>query len=92
MSISKKDLSNSLKKETDLSMRDASIFVDNFFKILSKSFQKNEEVKISGFGSFKKFSTKARMGRNPKTMQPFPIPPKLKIKFLASNKVKKMLN
>ena len=59
MSISKKDLSNSLKKDTDLSMRDASIFIDNFFKILSESFQKNEEVKISGFGSFKIFSTKS---------------------------------
>ena len=54
--------------------------------------QKNEVVKISGFGSFKKFSTKARVGRNPKTMQPFPIPSKLKIKFFPSNKVKKMLN
>lgn len=92
MSISKKDLSNSLKNDTDLSIRDASIFIDNFFKILSESFQKNEVVKISGFGSFKKFSTKARLGRNPKTMQPFPISSKSKIKFMASNKVKKMLN
>ena len=92
MSISKKDLSNSLKKEADLSMEEASIFIENFFSTLSESFQKNEIVKIAGFGSFKKFSTKPRMGRNPKTMQPFPIPSKLKIKFMPSNKVKEMLN
>lgn len=92
MSISKKDLSISLKKETGLSMEDASIFIENFFKTLSDAFLKNEVVKISGFGSFKKFATKARVGRNPKTLEPFPIPSKLKIKFVPSNKVKKMLN
>ena len=92
MSISKKDLSNSLKKETDLSIEDASFFIESFFKALSDSFLKNEVVKISGFGSFKKFYTKPRIGRNPKTMEPFPIPSKLKIKFAPSNKVKKILN
>ena len=81
-----------MKKESDLSMEEAAIFIENFFKTLSESFQKNEIVKISGFGSFKKFYTKARVGRNPKTMEPFPIPSKLKIKFVPSNKVKKMLN
>ena len=92
MSVSRKDLSNSLKKETGLSMPDASIFVEIFFRTLSESFQKNEIVKISGFGSFKKFSTKSRVGRNPQTLESFPIPSKLKIKFIPSGKVKKMLN
>ena len=92
MSISKKDLSDSLKKNTDLSMVDASNFIEAFFTTLAESLQKNEIVKISGFGSFKKFSTKPRVGRNPKTMQPFPIPSRSKIKFMPSNKVKEMLN
>jgi len=92
MSISKKDLSNALKKEANLSMDDASIFIETFFTSLSKSFQVNEIVKISGFGTFKKFNTKPRMGRNPKTMQTFVIPQRPKIKFLSSNKVKEMLN
>ena len=92
MSISKKDLSDSLKKNTDLSMTDASIFIEAFFTTLAESFQKNETVKIYGFGSFKKFSTKQRTGRNPKTMQPFLIPSRSNIKFMPSSKVKEMLN
>ena len=92
MSISKKDLSYSLKKETKLSMENASNFVDTFFESLSESFQKNDTVKIAGLGTFKKFKTKSRIGRNPKTLESFPILPKSKIKFMASNKVKKLIN
>ena len=92
MSISKKDLSNSLKTEANISTEDASIFIETFFQSLSESFQKNQTIKISGFGTFTKFNTKPRVGRNPKTMQSFPIPSKQKIKFKASSKVKEMLN
>lgn len=92
MSISKKDLSNNLKTEANISMEHASIFVETFFQSLSESFQKNQTIKISGFGTFKKFNTKPRVGRNPKTMQSFPIPSKPKIKFKTSSKVKDMLN
>ena len=92
MSISKKDLSINLKTEANISMEHASIFIETFFQSLSESIQKNETIKISGFGTFKKFNTKPRMGRNPKTMQTFAIPQRPKIKFLSSNKVKEMLN
>ena len=92
MSISKKDLSNSLKTEANISTEDASIFIETFFQSLSESFQKNQTIKISGFGTFTKFNTKPRVGRNPKTMQSFPIPSKQKIKFKTSCKVKEMLN
>ena len=92
MSISKKDLSNSLKTEANISTEDASIFIETFFQSLSESFQKNQTIKISGFGTFTKFNTKPRVGRNPKTMQSFPISSKPKIKFKASSKVKEMLN
>ena len=92
MSISKKDLSINLKTEANISMERASIFIETFFQSLSESIQKNETIKISGFGTFKKFNTKPRVGRNPKTMQSFPIPSKPKIKFKTSSKVKDMLN
>tara|TARA_Y100000994_G_scaffold15860_1_gene12045 strand:+ start:4418 stop:4696 length:279 start_codon:yes stop_codon:yes gene_type:complete len=92
MSISKKDLSNSLKTEANISTEHASIFIETFFQSLSESFQKNQTIKISGFGTFTKFNTKPRVGRNPKTMQSFPIPSKQKIKFKTSSKVKEMLN
>ena len=92
MSISKKDLSRSLREELDLTTVESAIFVDEFFNSLKKALNTHNIVKISGFGTFKKFTTKPRIGRNPKTMKSYPIPPKEKIKFLLSNNVKKILN
>tara|TARA_B100000945_G_scaffold303138_1_gene287376 strand:+ start:3269 stop:3547 length:279 start_codon:yes stop_codon:yes gene_type:complete len=92
MAITKKYLSNKLRKETDLSLEDSSIFVDEFIYILSKALNENDFVKISGFGTFQKFNTKPRVGRNPVTMKEYQIPSKKKIKFLASNATKNMLN
>jgi integration host factor subunit alpha len=92
MNITKKDLSMSLRQEFSLSMEEASIFVDEFFLSLAKSINQNPSVKIAGFGTFKKFLTKPRIGRNPKTMDIFLINPKQKIKFSPTKKLKDLIN
>jgi len=92
MNITKKDLSTSLKQEFNLSTEEASDFVDEFFHSLSKAVNSNQKVKISGFGTFSKFLTKPRIGRNPKTMDSFSITSQQKIKFLPTNKLKCIIN
>ena len=92
MNITKKDLSTSLRQEFNLSMEDASIFVDEFFLSLAIAINQNPRVKIAGFGTFEKFLTKSRIGRNPRTMASFPIGSMQKIKFLPTNKLKKLIN
>jgi integration host factor subunit alpha len=92
MNITKKDLSISLRQELNLSMEEASIFVDEFFLSLVKAINQNPRVKIAGFGTFQKFLTKARIGRNPRTMDSFSIDPKQKIKFLPTKKLKDLIN
>ena len=92
MNITKKDLSVSIKEEFNLSSEQGSIIVDEFFASLSIAMKSNSMVKISGFGTFKKFNTKARVGRNPKTMDSFLIPSKQKMKFLPSSKIRNILN
>ena len=92
MNITKKDLSHSLKEEVNLSKEESSVFVDEFFISLAKALNKNSKVKISGFGTFIKFYTKPRIGRNPKTKESFPIPSKEKVKFAPTKKTKNMLN
>jgi nucleoid DNA-binding protein len=49
-------------------------------------------VKLSGFGTFKVFQTKPRSGRNPKTMETFPILSRKKVRFTATTKAKDYLN
>jgi nucleoid DNA-binding protein len=47
---------------------------------------------LSGFGTFEVFQTKPRVGRNPKTMETFPIISRDKVKFSASTRAKSFLN
>ena len=92
MNITKKDLSASIKEEFSLSSEQGSMIVDEFFVSLSHAMKVNPLVKISGFGTFKKFTTKSRIGRNPQTMDRFVIPSKQQIKFLPSTKIRSILN
>jgi len=53
--------------------------------------KKGEKVTFSGFGSFEVKERKARKGRNPKTGEEVPIPPKKRVKFNPSKSLKNAL-
>ena len=48
----------------------------------------SQTTKINNFGTFYKKQTKKRVGRNPKTLEEYPINPFTKIYFRPSNSVK----
>lgn len=92
MTLTKKELAQNLSDQTELSLADAKIFVDLFFDTIKEQLNSGKTVKLSGFGTFDIVQTKERVGRNPKTMEEFPIPSKRKVKFTVSPKVKKSIN
>ena len=92
MTLTKKELAQNLSDQTELSFADAKKFVDLFFDTIKKQLNSGKTVKLSGFGTFDIVQTKERVGRNPKTMEEFPIPSKRKVKFTLSPKVKKSIN
>jgi integration host factor subunit alpha len=92
MSLAKKDLSQKLKQELNLKMETTDLLVDEVFQSIKKSLRDSKIVKLSGFGTFEVFQTKPRVGRNPKTMENFPIISRDKVKFTASSKAKSFLN
>jgi integration host factor subunit alpha len=92
MSLAKKDLSQKLKQVLNLKMETTDLFVDEVFQSIKKSLRESKIVKLSGFGTFEVFQTKPRVGRNPKTMEAFPIISRDKVKFTASTKAKSFLN
>lgn len=92
MTVIKKDLSEKLKKDLNLKMETSDLLVDEFFNAIKKSLRDSKKVKFSGFGTFEVFQTKARIGRNPKTMEAFPILPRNKVRFTATTKAKSFLN
>ena len=92
MTLTKKELAQNLSDKTELSFADAKKFVDLFFDTIKEQLNSGKTVKLSGFGTFDIVQTKERVGRNPKTMEEFPIPSKKKVKFTVSPKVKKSIN
>jgi|TARA_B100000609_G_scaffold44544_1_gene34137 integration host factor subunit alpha len=92
VTLTKKELAQNLSDQTELSFADAKKFVDLFFDTIKEQLNSGKTVKLSGFGTFDIVQTKERVGRNPKTMEEFPIPSKRKVKFTVSPKVKKSIN
>ena len=92
MSLAKKDLSQKLKQELNLTLDTTDLLVDEFFSTIKKSLRDSKIVKLSGFGTFDAFQTKPRSGRNPKTMETFPILSRKKVRFTATTKAKGFLN
>lgn len=75
-----------LPKTTILGVTDAIV------EIIEKTLKKGEEVKLVGFGSWRKRRRKARAGRNPKTGTSLNIPAKNVAKFSMGQHLFEMLN
>ena len=65
--------------------------VDNFIDLI-KSKSNEQDVKVANFGTFTNKVTPQRLGRNPKTGEEHIITERVKLNFIASNKVKDQLN
>ena len=92
MSLAKKDLSQKLKQELNLTLEITDSLVDEFFQAMKTTLRSKKNIKLSGFGSFETFITKERMGRNPKSMESFKIPSQNKVRFSPTSKAKYFLN
>ena len=91
MSLTKNNIINYLKRNSSLSVGEASSIVESFLSVI-KLKSKSESVKLSGFGTFSFKKTSKRTGRNPKTKDSYIIPELTKLNFKPSNKVKKQIN
>ena len=92
MNLTKKNLSEILRKELKLSVDISDSLVDEFFQAIKTTLRSQKNLKLSGFGSFEIFTTKGRVGRNPKTMENYKIPSQNKVRFSPTSKAKYFLN
>jgi len=92
MNLTKKHLSVILKKELKLSVEISDSLVDEFFQAIKMTLRSKKNLKLSGFGSFETYTTKERMGRNPKSMENYRIPSQNKVRFSPTSKAKYFLN
>jgi integration host factor subunit alpha len=92
MTITKAYLIEKISNRLGLSKADSQNLVENFFEILTNSLESGEDVKISGFGTFKLKKKNTRPGRNPITGEQKPVSARTIVKFSASSKFKSMVH
>jgi len=86
--MTKYDLIDTLRKETDLSNSKATHVVELFFDEMSEALATVDKVEIRGFCSIYVKQYKGYSGRNPKTGEPVQIEAK-KLPFFKCGKVLK---
>jgi len=91
LSITRKDIAKNIKSNISTSDKTCNEIVKSFFNIIA-SHSSNHDIKIAHFGTFMNKVTPERIGRNPKTGEEHVISERLKLNFVASNKVKEKLN
>ena len=74
--MTKADLNNIVAQKANLQNKQAEVVVNLIFDMMSDALKKDERIEIRGFGSFVNRSYGAYQGRNPKTGQVVPVPPK----------------
>ena len=86
--LTRMDLSKSVFREVGLSRNESADLVESVLEKISASLVSGEQVKISSFGTFSIRQKNARVGRNPKTGEEAPIPPRTVLTFRPSHLMK----
>jgi integration host factor subunit alpha len=91
MTLTKAELIDSLFEKEGLNKREAKSIVESFFEEISTQLERNDCVKLSGFGNFQLRDKPARPGRNPKTGEDIPITARRVVTFHPSVKLKALV-
>ena len=86
--LTRMDLSEAVFREVGLSRNESADLVESVLEKICKSLVAGEQVKISSFGTFSIRQKNSRVGRNPKTGQEAPIPPRRVLTFRPSHLMK----
>ena len=86
--LTRMDLSEAVFREVGLSRNESADLVESVLNHVSDALVRGEQVKLSSFGTFSVRHKNARVGRNPKTGQEAPIPPRRVLTFRPSHLMK----
>lgn len=88
MAQTKADLVQDLYDTLGLNKSEAKQIVEMFFEEVRSVLECNENVKLSGFGTFMVRNKSPRPGRNPKSGEEIPIAARRVVTFRAGQKLK----
>ena len=86
--VTRAHLRDAVHRETGLPLREVAGLVEAVLEAIAERLVAGEPVKLSGFGTFTVRAKSARTGRNPKTGEAAPIPPRRVVTSRASTVLK----
>lgn len=92
MTLTKAELADLLFEKVGLNKREAKDMVEAFFEEIRVQLERNESVKLSGFGNFNLRQKSQRPGRNPKTGQEIPITARRVVTFKPGQQLKRRVD
>ncbi len=90
--VTRAEIAEAIFKNVGLSHQESGDLVDMMFEIMADKISKGESVKITRLGTFDVRQKKARIGRNPKTMEEATISARSVVSFRPSLLLKKEMN
>ena len=81
MAITKKDIVLKIANETSIKQIDVKRVVQSTLDKITEFLAEGQTVELRNFGIFKIKSRRGRLGRNPRTGQEVPVPPKKVVVF-----------
>ena len=81
MTLTKRDLVVAISKETGITQVDVKCVIHRTLAYLVESLKGGQTIELRNFGVFKIRQRAPRRGRNPKTGQEVPVPPKRVVVF-----------
>ena len=90
--MTKSELIDAVARRTKITKSRAEQVVNCIFDAMSASLERGEGIEIRGFGSFTVRQYKAYKGRNPRTGQTVPVPPKRLPFFKVGKELKELVN
>ncbi len=89
--MTKKDIVLRITDATGIKQVDVKKVVQKTFDSIIDSLVRNEKVELRNFGVFKLKERKARFGRNPRTGESVPVPPRKVVVFKPGLEMKEKI-
>lgn len=89
--MTKKDIILKVSDETNLKQIDVKKVVQKTFDCIVEALIRGEKIELRNFGVFKLKQRKSRIGRNPRTGQAVPVPPRKVVVFKPGLEMKNMI-
>ena len=90
--MTKAELVDRIAEKTDLTKKDSEKALKATLEAIEENLKDGNDLKLTGFGSFKVEHRKEREGRNPQTGEKITIPASRVVKFSPGKKLRQNLN